>query len=228
MTRVLEVSQVHKYFGGVRAVQGVSLTVQEGNVIGLIGPNGSGKSTLLNLIAGVMKPTKGRISLDGQRIDGWPAHRIVEQGIAKTHQIPKPFPAMTCRENVAVAAMFGSNKQKDQSEALETAGRVLTLVGLEGKADSISSNLTVQERKRLEFARVLGTGARILLLDEIFAGLSPEELRTQSACSPRSRRKLASGRSSLNTSCGPSSRCRDTSSSSRKARRSRTAVRARS
>ncbi|TMA08129.1 MAG: ABC transporter ATP-binding protein [Methanobacteriota archaeon] len=177
MTRVLEVSQVHKYFGGVRAVQGVSLAVQEGNVIGLIGPNGSGKSTLLNLIAGVMKPTKGRISLDGQRIDGWPAHRIVEQGIAKTHQIPKPFLAMTCRENVAVAAMFGSNKQKDQSEALETAGRVLTLVGLEGKADSISSNLTVQERKRLEFARVLGTGARILLLDEIFAGLSPEELR---------------------------------------------------
>ena len=177
MTRVLEVSQVHKYFGGVRAVQGVSLTVQEGNVIGLIGPNGSGKSTLLNLIAGVMKPTKGTISLDGRRIDGWPAHRIVEQGIAKTHQIPKPFLAMTCRENVAVAAMFGSNKQKDQSEALETAGRVLTLVGLEGKADSISSNLTVQERKRLEFARVLGTGARILLLDEIFAGLSPEELR---------------------------------------------------
>src|SRR5213594_4493379 len=146
MTHVLEVSEVHKYFGGVRAVQDKSLSVREGQVVGLIGPNGSGKSTLLNLIAGVERPTKGVITLDGRRIDRWPAHRIVEQGIAKTHQIPKPFLAMTCRENVAVAAMFGSNKQKDQSEALETAGRVLTLVGLEGKADSISSNLTVQER----------------------------------------------------------------------------------
>jgi len=177
MTRMLEVSQVHKYFGGVRAVEGVSLTLEEGRVIGLIGPNGSGKSTLCNLIAGVERPTKGTITFAGQRIDRWPAHRVVEQGIAKTHQIPKPFLAMTCRENVAVAAMFGSNKQKDLPEALETAGRVLALVGLEAKVDVISSNLTVQERKRLEFARVLGTGARILLLDEIFAGLSPEELR---------------------------------------------------
>jgi ABC-type branched-subunit amino acid transport system ATPase component len=177
MTRVLEVSNVHKYFGGVRAVQGVSLSLHEGHIVGLIGPNGSGKSTLLNLMAGVAKPTKGTITLDAQRIDGWPAYRVVEQGIAKTHQIPKPFLAMTCRENVAVAAMFGSNKQRNLPDALESAGRVLALVGLGGKADVISSNLTVQERKRLEFGRVLGTGARILLLDEIFAGLSPEELR---------------------------------------------------
>ena len=104
MTRVLEVSDVHKNFGGVRAVQGVSLKVREGQVVGLIGPNGSGKSTLLNLIAGVERPTKGAITLDGRRIDHWPAHRVVGQGIAKTHQIPKPFLAMTCRENVAVAA----------------------------------------------------------------------------------------------------------------------------
>ncbi len=193
MTRVLEVSGVHKYFGGVRAVEGVSLTLAEGRVIGLIGPNGSGKSTLCNLIAGVEKPTKGAITLDGQRIDHWPAHRIVEQGIAKTHQIPKPFLAMTCRENVAVAAMFGSNKQRDLSEALDTAGRVLTLVGLEGKMDVVSSNLTVQERKRLEFARVLGTGARILLLDEIFAGLSPEELRDAIALFAKVQREIGFG-----------------------------------
>ncbi len=193
MTRVLEVSGVHKYFGGVRAVEGVSLTLAEGRVIGLIGPNGSGKSTLCNLIAGVEKPTKGAITLDGQRIDHWPAHRIVEQGIAKTHQIPKPFLAMTCRENVAVAAMFGSNKQRDLSEALDTAGRVLALVGLEGKMDVVSSNLTVQERKRLEFARVLGTGARILLLDEIFAGLSPEELRDAIALFAKVQREIGFG-----------------------------------
>jgi len=177
MTRVLEVSDVHKYFGGVRAVQGVSLNVREGQVVGLIGPNGSGKSTLLNLIAGVERPTKGAITWDGRRIDRWPAHRIVGQGIAKTHQIPKPFLAMTCRENVAVAVMFGNHGQQESAKALNEAGRVLALVGLERKADVTSSHLTVQERKRLEFGRVLGTGARIVLLDEIFAGLSPEELR---------------------------------------------------
>jgi len=193
MTQVLEVSDVHKYFGGVRAVQGVSLTVREGQVVGLIGPNGSGKSTLLNLIAGVEKPTKGAIMLDAQRIDRWPAHRIVGQGIAKTHQIPKPFLAMTCRENVAVAVMFGNHKVRESAKALDEAGRVLALVGLERKADVMSSNLTVQERKRLEFARVLGTGARILLLDEIFAGLSPEELRAAIALFAELQREIGFG-----------------------------------
>jgi ABC-type branched-subunit amino acid transport system ATPase component len=176
MTHRLAVSDVHKYFGGVRAVQGVSLTLDEGKVVGLIGPNGSGKSTLLNVIAGVEKPTKGTIAFDGQRIDRWPPYRIVAQGVAKTHQIPKPFLGMTCRENVAVALMFG-NRERDSTKALETADRVLDLVRMGDKTDAASSNLTVQERKRLEFARVLGTGARILLLDEIFAGLSPDELR---------------------------------------------------
>src|SRR5947209_17224177 len=98
-----------------------------GQVVGLIGPNGSGKSTLLNLIAGVERPTKGVITLDGRRIDRWPAHRIVGQGIAKTHQIPKPFLAMTCRENVAVAMMFGNREQRESRKALGEAGRVLTL-----------------------------------------------------------------------------------------------------
>src|SRR5207245_3179697 len=90
MTHVLEVSDVHEYLGGVRAVQGVSLNVREGQVVGLIGPNGSGKSTLLNLIAGVERPTKGAISLDGQRIDRWPAHRVVGQGNAHADKIHKP------------------------------------------------------------------------------------------------------------------------------------------
>ncbi len=193
MTQVLEVSDVHKYFGGVRAVQGVSLSVREGQVVGLIGPNGSGKSTLLNLIAGVERPTKGTITLDAQRIDRWPAHRIVGQGIAKTHQIPKPFLTMTCRENVAVAVMFGNHRQRESAKAMDEAGRVLALVGLERKAEVMSSNLTVQERKRLEFARVLGTGARILLLDEIFAGLSPEELRAAIALFTKLQRETGFG-----------------------------------
>src|SRR5207244_8158547 len=100
----------------------------------------------------------------------WAAHRIVGEGIGKTVLDPKPFLAMTCRENVAVAVMLGNHGQRESAKALDEAGRVLALVGLERKADVMSSNLTVQERKRLEFARVLGTGARIVLLDEILSG----------------------------------------------------------
>src|SRR5256712_5887696 len=177
MTRVLEVTNVHKYFGGVRAVQGVSLTVQEGRVVGLIGPNGSGKSTLLNVMAGVAKPTAGTVMLDGRRIDNMPAHRVVELGIAKTHQIPKPFLGMTTRDNVGVAVLYGSRKDRDLGRAFDEANWVLRLVGLEPHAETLAANLTVQDRKRLELARVIATGSRILLLDEVFAGLSPDELR---------------------------------------------------
>src|SRR3989475_5561386 len=177
MTRVLEVTNVHKYFGGVRAVQGVSLTVQEGRVVGLIGPNGSGKSTLLNVGAGVAKPTAGTVTLDGRRIDNMPAHRVVELGIAKTHQIPKPFLGMTTRDNVGVAVLYGSRKDRDLGRAFDEANWVLRLVGLEPHAETLAANLTVQDRKRLELARVIATGSRILLLDEVFAGLSPDELR---------------------------------------------------
>ena len=177
MSRTLEASEIHKYFGGVKAGQGVSLTLATGQIMGLIGPNGSGKSTLLNVIAGIEKPTKGTVTVDGRRVDGWPAHRMVELGVAKTHQIPKPFLAMTCRENVAVAMMYGSRREGEPASALEESLRILATVGLDRRADAPASNLTVQERKRLEFARVLATGAGLVLLDEIFAGLSPDELR---------------------------------------------------
>jgi len=165
MSRTLEASEIHKYFGGVKAVQGVSLSLETGQIMGLIGPNGSGKSTLLNVIAGIEKPTKGTVTVDGRRVDGWPAHRMVELGVAKTHQIPKPFLAMTCRQ------------EGEPASALEESLRILATVGLDRRADAPASNLTVQERKRLEFARVLATGAGLVLLDEIFAGLSPDELR---------------------------------------------------
>ncbi len=178
MSPTLEASGIHKYFGGVKAVQGVSMTLEVGRVVGLIGPNGSGKSTLLNVLAGVEKPTKGTLTVDGRRVDRWPAYRMVGLlGIAKTHQIPKPFLAMTCRENVAVARMYGNRRNAEPASSLDESLRILALVGLDRRADAPASNLTVQERKRLEFARVLATGAGLVLLDEIFAGLSPEELR---------------------------------------------------
>ncbi len=193
MSRTLEASEIHKYFGGVKAVQGVSLTLEVGRIVGLIGPNGSGKSTLLNVIAGVEKPTKGTVTVDGRRVNGWPAHRMVELGVAKTHQIPKPFLAMTCRENVAVAMMYGNRRAAEPASALEESLRILALVGLDARADTPASNLTVQQRKRLEFARVLATGASLLLLDEIFAGLSPEELRDAISLFTRVQKELGFG-----------------------------------
>ena len=176
MTRTLVATNIHKNFGGVRALRGVSLTLEEGKTVGLIGPNGSGKTTFLNVVAGVMKPTSGRVLLDKRRIDRLPAHRIAELGIAKTHQIPKPFLEMTAAENVAIAGMYGAGRNRNPSEALEAARSVLELVGLGTREDVLASNLTVQERKRLELARAVGTGARLILLDEVFAGLSREEL----------------------------------------------------
>jgi len=193
VSRALEARDIHKYFGGVRAVQGVSLQLEVGRIVGLIGPNGSGKSTLLNVLAGVEKPTKGTVTIDGRRVDRWPTHRIVGLGVAKTHQIPKPFLAMTCRENVAVAIMYGNRREAEPASALEESLRLLALVGLTRRADAPASNLTVQERKRLEFARVLATGAGLLLLDEIFAGLSPEELRDAIALFARVQKELGFG-----------------------------------
>jgi len=177
VTIVLSAAEVRKDFGGVHALRGVSLSVAEGGIVGLIGPNGSGKSTLLNVIAGVEKPTTGTVTLDGRRIDRLPAHRVVELGIAKTHQIPKPFLGMTTRDNVAVAVLYGSRKDRDLARAFDEASWVLRLVGLEPQAETLAAKLTVQDRKRLELARVIATGSRILLLDEVFAGLSPDELR---------------------------------------------------
>jgi len=176
MTARLMAEAVVKKFGGVTALGGVSLALDEGAVLGLIGPNGSGKTTLLNVLSGTVRPTSGRVFLDGQRIDRLPAYRVVRAGVAKTHQIPKPFPGMTVRENVATATTFGA-APREGARIRDEVGRALRLVELEARADVPASALTVQEKKRLEFARALATGARFLLLDEIFAGLSVEEVR---------------------------------------------------
>ena len=155
----------------------VSLDLPESAVLGLIGPNGSGKSTLLNVIAGVDKPTSGIVKLDSKRIDNLRTNRVVRYGLAKTHQIPKPFSNMTARENVAVAVLYGRRNIHSPSSALQEAERTLSLVGMGLRKDAPAGSLTVQEKKRLELARVIATGASVLLLDEVFAGLSPEELK---------------------------------------------------
>jgi ABC-type branched-subunit amino acid transport system ATPase component len=177
MTMTLAAVEVHKHFGGVQALRNVSLSILEGQVVGLIGPNGSGKSTLLNVLAGVERPTAGSVLLDGQRVDRLRSHQMVERGVAKTHQIPKPFLGMTTLDNVTVAALYGSHKGRDLRTAREEARGALHLVGLEGQMDMLAASLTVQARKRLELARAIATRARIILMDEVFAGLSPEEIR---------------------------------------------------
>src|ERR1700704_2090344 len=144
MTRTLVATDVHKAFGGVRALRGVSVTVAEGQMVGLIGPNGSGKSTLLNVLAGVEHPSAGTVVLDGERLDRLPAHRVVERGIAKTHQIPRPFLGMTTLDNVTVATLYGSRKGRDLRAAAEEARWILGLAGLEAQAGSLASSLTVQ------------------------------------------------------------------------------------
>ncbi|MDE1854018.1 MAG: ABC transporter ATP-binding protein [Thaumarchaeota archaeon] len=172
----VEVADVYKNFGGVQALKGVSFTLGESAVLGLIGPNGSGKSTLLNIIAGLQKPTSGAIRLDGKSIGGLRADRVVGLGVAKTSQIPKPFVNMDVRENVAVAALYG-RRFRSVGPALEEADRTLTLVRMQEKKDAPADSLTTQEKKRLELAKSIATGAKVLLLDEVFAGLSAEELR---------------------------------------------------
>lgn len=171
----LGVADVSKNFGGVQALRGVSLSLGDSVVMGLIGPNGSGKSTLLNIVAGLQKPTSGTVSLDGRKIGGMRADRIVGLGVAKTHQIPRPFASMSVRENVAVAALYG-RRLRSVRPALEEADRTLGLVGMDQRKDLAAGNLTTQEKKRLELAKAIATGAKVLLLDEVFAGLSSEEL----------------------------------------------------
>ncbi len=174
---ILQADKISKNFGGVQALRDVSFELPESAVMGLIGQNGSGKSTLLNIIAGLEKLTSGIVKLDSRRIDNLRANRVVGYGLAKTHQIPKPFSNMTARENVAVAVLYGRRNIHSPSSALQEAERTLSLVGMGLRKDAPAGSLTVQEKKRLELARVIATGASVLLLDEVFAGLSPEELK---------------------------------------------------
>src|SRR5438309_9611739 len=145
---LLQASNVSKNFGGVQALRDVSFDLPESAVIGLIGPNGSGKSTLLNIIAGLEKPTSGIVKLDGRRIDNLRASRVVGYGLAKTHQIPKPFSNMTARENVAVAVLYGRRNIHSPKPALEEADRILSMVRMGSRQDLPAASLTVQETQR--------------------------------------------------------------------------------
>ena len=171
----IEVVDVVKRYGGVRALDGVSLRIEAGELVGLVGPNGSGKSTLIGLLSGVLKPTSGRILVAGRDTGDLPPHRVAHLGIARTYQIPKPFESMTVRDNVAMAKMFG-RQPVGLDEAREGAERHLALVGLLDSADDRPSGINLHERQLLEMARALATEPQVLMLDEALAGLNPAEI----------------------------------------------------
>ena len=167
---------VSKYFGALRAVDDVDVEVYAGEILGIIGPNGAGKTTLLSMINGTLPITKGKIFFRGQEISGMRPYRIAERGISRTFQIVKPFPGMTALENVALGALFGRNRERDMSRAMERAAETLKRVRIEGKEHVLVEKLNVSERKRLELARALTQNPDLLLLDEVMAGLNPREI----------------------------------------------------
>ena len=170
---MLEVRGLSKSFGGLKAVDQASLDVRQGEIVGLIGPNGAGKTTLFAAIAGFHAPDAGRVAFEGKDITGLTPHRICAAGMVRTFQITQPFAKISVRENIMVGAYFHTADRKLAEREAET---VAGMVGMTGQLDQMGADLTVAGRKRLELARALATGPRLLLLDEVMAGLNPTEI----------------------------------------------------
>jgi branched-chain amino acid transport system ATP-binding protein len=172
MSALLEVRNVSKFFGGVKANQDVSFSVEQGIVLGLIGPNGAGKTTLFNCITGFYPPTRGDVFFDGARINGFPPDKVCKLGMARTWQKVRPLAKLTVLENTMVGALCRTSKV---AEAREIALEQLRVVGLEKRAGALAGGLPIGERKKLELARVLATKPRMILLDEVMGGLNARE-----------------------------------------------------
>lgn len=171
---LLQTKNVTKRFGGLIAVNDVSLNIEKGQIFGLIGPNGAGKTTLLNSISGVYRPEEGKVFFSGQDITPLSADKICHRGIARTFQIVHSFPQMTVLENVMVGAIFGGRKDHEKSETV--AKKMLDFVEFPLNHDSLAQDLNTIQLKQLELARALATECNLLLLDEVAAGLTPAEL----------------------------------------------------
>jgi branched-chain amino acid transport system ATP-binding protein len=175
MSDLLQVRGISKRFGGLQAVADVSFNLGEGEILGLIGPNGAGKTTLFNLVNGVFKSDSGTITFSGKDITGRSPDQVVHLGLARTHQIVRPLSGMSVLENVIVGACFGRENQSMRA-ARGTALEVLERVGLADRANSSARALTLAGKKRLEVARALAARPKLLLLDEVLAGLNPTEI----------------------------------------------------
>ncbi len=174
-TPLLSARAMSKSFGALRVLHDVSFDVQQGEVLGILGPNGAGKTTLFNLISGDLRPNAGTMTFAGQAMRGEPPYRRCQMGIGRTYQIPRPYSGMTTFENLLVAATFGGGRSEAESYAL--CAQILRDCELADKANRMAGALTLLDRKRLELARALASGPKLLLLDEIAGGLTDEEGR---------------------------------------------------
>ena len=172
---MLTVEGLSKRFGGFTAVSEVSFTVEKGEIVGLIGPNGSGKSTIFNLLSGALTPNAGSIRFEGREIAGEAPHRIINLGIGRTFQIPRPFRRLSILENVALAAFFGRGRVSRRA-AFEGAERALELVGLPTDRGATVDGLGAAALKKLELAKALATDPKLLLADESLSGLDEHEM----------------------------------------------------
>jgi ABC-type branched-subunit amino acid transport system ATPase component len=182
---VLELDSLAKHFGGVKAVDGVGLTVRKGDILGLIGPNGSGKSTIVNLVSGFFPPTSGRVVLDGEDVTGVPSHALVSRGVARTFQNIRLFGQLSVWQNLWVAENRDRQRKSQPvaprwlggfREDRARIGKLLEFSGLAHKCDELAANLSFGEQRRLELARALASEPKLLLLDEPAAGMNPEEI----------------------------------------------------
>ena len=176
MGMLLKTQNLTKRFGGLTAVDNVDIDVKEGEILGIIGPNGAGKTTFFALVGGFLEPTEGQVWFDGNEITGLKPHTICKAGLSRTFQVVQPFPQITVLENVLVGAYNRTNKE---SEAIEIAEEVLEFLGLHHRAHELAKSLTYADRKRLEVARALATKPKLLMLDEVMAGLRPNETEEQ-------------------------------------------------
>jgi branched-chain amino acid transport system permease protein len=172
---LLDVQNLSKAFKGVQALDGVSLQVHEGEILGLLGPNGSGKSTFINVVSGHFPATGGQMFFEGRQLAGLEAHSIAQAGIARTYQIPRPFAHLTVLQNVALVAMFGG-AALNHEQATQEAWKWLEFTGLQDKADALPDDLNLHQRKFLELTRALASRPRLVLLDEVLSGLTPGEI----------------------------------------------------
>lgn len=169
----LEVRGLGKRFGGLQAVRDVSFTAGDGERIGLLGPNGAGKTTLTNLVTGDIRPSEGEVLLDGERVTGRPPHQLFRRGLARTYQVANPFPALTVLDAVMIGGLAGT---RDVGAARDAARSALQLLGLAGRTDTPMRSLTIVEMKEVELARIVAAGASVVFLDEVLAGLRPNEV----------------------------------------------------
>ncbi len=173
---MLACTEVTKTFGGLQALKGINLTINQNEIVGLVGPNGSGKSTLLNLISGVYKPDSGKILFQDKEISKMPPYKICALGITKTSQTVQSFPDMTTLENVLIGELFSGKKTENKTDSKEKAKELLEFVGMpKEKFDILAKNLNVIELRRVQLARALATNPKMLLLDELLTGLTPKE-----------------------------------------------------